>query len=132
MKPRLQAPKPASWIHSCSAGTTPESQPSAVHSCKEGRLETFRRGLCGLLLPRLLLHPAKPRLLVGLHYLKHAFNESDELTRPLGGESVLAALADSDTLQHHVPLHSTDKHEMAKRVGADKLSEMLQETPPSL
>ena len=29
-----------------SVGTTPESQPSAVHSCKEGRLETLRSRLC--------------------------------------------------------------------------------------
>jgi IS5 family transposase len=33
-----------------------------------------------------------------------------------------------DTLQHDVPLHSTSLTKWRKRVGADKLAEMLQET----
>ena len=37
--------------------------------------------------------PAKPtRLMVGLHYLKHSFDLSDEETVALGGEPLLAVL----------------------------------------
>lgn len=69
------------------------------------------------------------RLLVGLHYLKHAFNESDESLLDRWVENPYwQYFCGFDTLQHHVPLHSTSLTKWRKRVGADKLSEMLQET----
>lgn len=74
--------------------------------------------------------PAKAtRLLVGLHYLKHAFNESDE--------SLLARWVENPywqyfcgfmTMQHELPLHPTSLVKWRKRVGIEKLLELLQET----
>ena len=74
--------------------------------------------------------PAKAtRLLVGLHYLKHAFNESDE--------SLLARWIENPywqcfcgftTMQHELPLHPTSLVKWRKRVGMEKLQELLQET----
>ena len=74
--------------------------------------------------------PAKAtRLLVGLHYLKHAFNESDESLLDRWVENPYwQYFCGFDTLQHDVPLHSTSLTKWRKRVGADKLAEMLQET----
>lgn len=74
--------------------------------------------------------PAKSaRLLVGLHYLKHAFNESDE--------SVVARWVENPywqyfcgftTMQHDLPLHPTSLVKWRNRVGAERLIELLQET----
>jgi IS5 family transposase len=74
--------------------------------------------------------PAKAtRLLVGLHYLKHAFNESDE--------SLLARWLENPywqyfcgftTMQHELPLHPTSLVKWRKRVGTEKPQELLQET----
>lgn len=71
--------------------------------------------------------PAKPtRLLVGLHYLKHTFNESDE--------SVLERWVENPywqyfcgfrTMQHQLPVHPTLLVKWRQRVGAEKLAEML-------
>ncbi len=74
--------------------------------------------------------PAKAtRLLVGLHYLKHAFNESDESLLDRWVENPYwQYFCGFDTLQHDVPLHSTSLTKWRKRVGADRLAEMLQET----
>lgn len=74
--------------------------------------------------------PAKAiRLLVGLHYLKHAFNLSDE--------AILARWIENPywqyfcgftTMQHELPLHPTSLVKWRKRVGVEKLVELLQET----
>lgn len=74
--------------------------------------------------------PAKAtRLLVRLHYLKHAFNESDE--------SVLARWLENPywqwfcgfaTMQHTLPLHPTSLVKWRKRLGAQRIGELLQET----
>ncbi len=74
--------------------------------------------------------PAKDvRLLVGLHYLKHAFNESDE--------SVVARWIENPywqyfcgftTMQHELPLHPTSLVKWRNRVGAETLIALLQET----
>jgi len=74
--------------------------------------------------------PAKAiRLLVGLHYLKHTFNESDE--------SVVARWLENPywqyfcgftTMQHELPLHPTSMVKWRNRVGVEKLAELLQET----
>ncbi len=74
--------------------------------------------------------PAKAtRLLVGLHYLKHAFDESDE--------SVLVRWLENPywqwfcgytTMQHELPLHLTSLVKWRGRVGAERIAELLQET----
>jgi len=74
--------------------------------------------------------PAKAtRLLVGLHYLKHAFDESDE--------SVVARWIENPywqwfcgytTMQHKLPLHPTSLVKWRNRVGAERIAVLLQET----
>jgi len=74
--------------------------------------------------------PAKAtRLLVGLHYLKHAFDESDE--------SLLARWLENPywqyfcgftTMQHELPLHPTSLVKWRKRVGIARLRALLEET----
>lgn len=74
--------------------------------------------------------PAKSvRLMVGLHYLKHAFDQSDE--------SVVAAFLENPYWQyfcgfehfaHEQPLDPTTLVKWRKRVGARRLEEMLAET----
>jgi IS5 family transposase len=74
--------------------------------------------------------PAKAiRLMVGLHYLKHAFNESDESLLDRWVENPYwQYFCGFDTMQHEVPLHPTSLTKWRQRVGAEKLAEMLQET----
>ena len=74
--------------------------------------------------------PAKAtRLMVGLQYLKYTFNESDE--------SVVARWVENPYwqyfcgfthLQHECPIHPTSLTRWRKRVGADRLETLLQET----
>ena len=74
--------------------------------------------------------PAKAtRLLVGLHYLKHAFSESDEslLARWLENP-YWQCFCGFTTMQHELPLHPTSLVKWRKRVGVEKLQELLQET----
>jgi IS5 family transposase len=74
--------------------------------------------------------PAKAiRLLVGLHYLKHAFNESDESLLERWVENPYwQYFCGYDTMQHEAPLHPTSLTKWRQRVGAEKLAELLQET----
>lgn len=74
--------------------------------------------------------PAKAtRLLVGLHYLKHAFNESDEsLVARWVENPYWQYFCGFTTMQHELPLHPTTMTKWRKRVGADKLAMLLQET----
>ena len=74
--------------------------------------------------------PAKAiRLLVGLHYLKHAFNESDESLLDRWVENPYwQYFCGYETMQHEVPLHPTSLTKWRQRVGAEKLAELLQET----
>jgi len=69
------------------------------------------------------------RLMVGLHYLKHAFNESDE--------SVVARWVENpywqyfcgfEYLQHECPIHPTSMVKWRQRVGEEKLEALLAET----
>ncbi len=74
--------------------------------------------------------PAKAtRLMVGLVYLKHAFNESDE--------SLLARWVENPywqcfcgftTMQHDPPIHPTSLVKWRQRVGAERLTELIAET----
>jgi IS5 family transposase len=71
--------------------------------------------------------PALPtRLIVGLHYLKHAFNESDE--------SVVARLLENPYwqyfcgfkhFQHELPIDPSSMTRWRKRLGPDKLEDLL-------
>jgi transposase, IS5 family len=74
--------------------------------------------------------PAKAvRLLVGLHYLKHAFNESDEsLVERWVENPYWQYFCGFETMQHELPLHPTSLTKWRQRVGADKLVELLGET----
>lgn len=73
---------------------------------------------------------AKPiRLLVGLHYLKHAYDESDE--------SVVARWLENpywqyfcgmEYFQHELPCHPTLLVKWRHRVGAEQLEKLLAET----
>jgi transposase, IS5 family len=69
------------------------------------------------------------RLMVGLHYLKHAFNESDE--------SVVARWVENpywqyfcgfEYLQHECPIHPTSMVKWRQRVGDERLEMLLAET----
>ena len=74
--------------------------------------------------------PGKPtRLLVGLHYLKHAFNESDE--------SVVARLLENGYWQyfcgfeyfiHSLPIDPTSMTRWRKRIGPESMEQLLSET----
>jgi IS5 family transposase len=71
--------------------------------------------------------PALPtRLVVGLHYLKHAYNESDE--------SVVARLLENPYwqyfcgfkhFQHELPIDPSSMTRWRKRLGPDKIEELL-------
>lgn len=69
------------------------------------------------------------RLLVGLHYLKHAFNESDESLLDRWVENPYwQYFCGFSTMQHEVPLHSTSLTKWRQRIGADRLAVLLEET----
>jgi IS5 family transposase len=74
--------------------------------------------------------PAKAtRLMVGLHYLKHTFNESDE--------SVVARWVENPYwqyfcgythMQHTLPIHPTSMTRWRQRIGPERLVELLKMT----
>jgi IS5 family transposase len=74
--------------------------------------------------------PAKAtRLLVGLHYLKHAFDESDESVTARWIENPYwQYFCGFTTMQHELPLHPTSLVKWRNRVGAERIAELLQET----
>jgi|TARA_R110002124_G_scaffold231691_1_gene396961 IS5 family transposase len=69
------------------------------------------------------------RLLVGLHYLKHMFNESDESLLDRWVENpYLQYYCGFTTMQHDGPLHLTCLVKWRQRVGGEKLLALLTET----
>ena len=74
--------------------------------------------------------PALPtRLMVGLLYLKHAFNESDEsLLEHWVENPYWQFFCGFHTFQHELPLHPTSLVKWRQRMGAERLLELLQET----
>lgn len=69
------------------------------------------------------------RLLVGLHYLKHTFNESDETVVERWVENPYwQYFCGFTTMQHEMPLHPTSLVKWRQRVGVEKLVELLKET----
>ena len=70
-----------------------------------------------------------PRLMVGLHYLKHAFDESDESVIERWVENPYwQYFCGYDHMQHQCPIHPTSMVKWRQRVGADKLESLLAET----
>lgn len=74
--------------------------------------------------------PALPtRLIVGLLYLKHAFNESDESLLERWVENPYwQAFCGFTTMQHEPPAHPTSLVKWRQRAGAQRLAELLKET----
>ena len=74
--------------------------------------------------------PAKAiRLMVGLHYLKYTFNESDEsLVARWVENPYWQAFCGYTHMQHTCPIHPTSMTKWRHRVGADRLEVLLTET----
>jgi len=74
--------------------------------------------------------PAKAmRLMVGLHYLKYTFNQSDELLLERWVENPYwQAFCGYTHMQHECPIHPTSMTKWRNRVGAERLEELLKET----
>lgn len=69
------------------------------------------------------------RLMVGLHYLKHAFDESDESVVERWVENPYwQYFCGFDHMRHECPIHPTSMVKWRQRVGADKLESLLAET----
>ena len=69
------------------------------------------------------------RLLVGLHYLKHTFNVSDESLLDRWVENPYwQYFCGFTTMQHELPLHSTCLTKWRQRVGEDRLIVLVEET----
>jgi len=74
--------------------------------------------------------PAKAvRLMVGLHYLKYTFNESDEsLVARWVENPYWQCFCGYTHMQHDCPIHPTSMTKWRNRVGAERLAELLKET----
>jgi IS5 family transposase len=69
------------------------------------------------------------RLIIGLLYLKHAFNESDESLLERWIENPYwQYFCGFSTMQYELPLHPTSLVKWRQRVGAERLAELLKET----
>lgn len=69
------------------------------------------------------------RLMVGLHYLKHAFDESDESVIDRWVENPYwQYFCGFEYMQHDCPIHPTSMVKWRQRVGADNLENLLAET----
>lgn len=69
------------------------------------------------------------RLIIGLFYLKHAFNESDEsLVARWIENPYWQYFCGFGTMQHELPLHPTSLVKWRQRLGAERLAELLKET----
>ena len=69
------------------------------------------------------------RLMVGLLYLKHMFNESDESLVARWVENPYWQYFCGYThMQHECPIHPTALVKFRKRVGAERLAELIRET----
>jgi IS5 family transposase len=74
--------------------------------------------------------PAKAiRLMVGLHYLKYTFNQSDEsLVEQWVENPYWQYFCGYTHMQHEYPIHPTSMTKWRNRVGADRLEELVKET----
>ncbi len=76
--------------------------------------------------------PAKAvRLMVGLHYLKYTFNESDESVVDRWVENPYWQYFCGYThMQHECPIHPTSMTKWRNRVGAERLERLVAERSP--
>jgi IS5 family transposase len=66
------------------------------------------------------------RLMVGLHFLKHAFNESDESMCAKWVENAYwQAFCGFEYFQHELPLHPTSLVKWRKRIGPERMETLL-------
>ncbi len=74
--------------------------------------------------------PAKAtRLMVGLHYLKHTFDESDESVVAKWVENPYGqAFCGYTHMQHKLPIHPTSMTRWRQRIGEERLVELLKQT----
>lgn len=74
--------------------------------------------------------PAKStRLMVGLHYLKHTFDESDDSVVAKWVENPYwQAFCGYTHMQHRLPIHPTSMTRWRQRIGAAKLEALLKQT----
>jgi len=69
------------------------------------------------------------RLMVGLHYLKYTFNESDESVLDRWVENPYwQCFCGYTHMQHELPIDPSSMSRWRKRVGAERLESLLQET----
>ena len=69
------------------------------------------------------------RLMVGLHYLKHTYNESDESVIERWVENPYwQYFCGYEYMQHQFPIHPTSMVKWRHRVGAERMEIMLKET----
>jgi IS5 family transposase len=69
------------------------------------------------------------RLMVGLHYLKHTFDESDESVVERWVENPYwQYFCGFEYMQHECPIHPTSMVKWRQRVGSEKLEALLSET----
>jgi IS5 family transposase len=69
------------------------------------------------------------RLMVGLHYLTHAFDESDESVVARWIENPYSqCFCGYKYMQHKLPMHPTSMTKWRNRVGSDRIEVLLQET----
>ena len=69
------------------------------------------------------------RLMVGLHYLKYTFDESDESVIDRWVENPYwQYFCGYEYMQHQCPIHPTSMVKWRQRVGAEKLESLLTET----
>jgi IS5 family transposase len=66
------------------------------------------------------------RIMVGLHYLKHLFNESDESVVLKWGENPYwQYLCGCETFQHELPCHPSSLVKWRKRIGVEGMEQLL-------
>jgi transposase, IS5 family len=69
------------------------------------------------------------RLMVGLHYLKHTYNESDESVIERWVENPYwQYFCGYEYMQHQFPIHPTSMVKWRRRVGAERMEILLKET----
>src|SRR5437870_1868847 len=85
---------------------------------------------CGKFYAATLGRPALPaRLLVGLHYLKHLYNVSDEVVVASWVENPYwQYFCGYEQFQHRLPCDPTSLVKWRQRVGAEGIEKLLQES----
>jgi IS5 family transposase len=91
--------------------------------------QRFERTMAACYSPDLGAPAKAARLMVGLVYLKHAFDESDESLLERWVENPYwQCFCGFTTMQHDPPIHPTSLVKWRQRVGAERLAELITET----